>query len=132
MNKVEAKKGFKTFLLLTGALGLSFGAVRGFSQGGYLPIKAGSAPQVKNLQISNLTAQTVTISWETEEEDQGLVTYGTDPNNLNRTAPEAAAIYRHQITIENLAPQTTYYYKVGLDGESTKGAPYQFTTLPEE
>ena len=132
MNKVEAKKGFKTFLLLAGALGLSFGAVRGFSQGSYLPIKAKSAPQAENLQVSNLSAQTVTISWETEGDGFGFVTYGTDPNNLDRTAPEAATAHGHQITIENLTPQTTYYYKVGLNGKPTKGTPYQFTTLPEE
>jgi len=131
MNQIEAKKGFRTFLLLAGALGLSFGAVRGFSQGSYLPIKAGPASQTEKLQVSNLSAQTVTISWETEEDGWGLVIYGTDPNNLNRTAPEAVARQQHQITIENLAPQTTYYYKTGLNGKPARGTPYQFTTLPE-
>ncbi len=129
MNTVEAKKGFKTFLLLaTGVLTL-FGAYRGIPAGyQYFTEAQKETAEVANLQIESLTPTSITVSWETEEEGVGFVQYGTDPAQLERTAPETSPLVKHRITIEGLKPQTTYYYKVGLDGRLLSSEALQVTT----
>ena len=73
------------------------------------------------------------------DEHYGVVHYGTDPNALNQTATShirlnqkhADTIFR--VSLEGLAPQTTYYYTVDstqASGESdgVKGSIVKFTT----
>ncbi|MEA2020246.1 MAG: fibronectin type III domain-containing protein [Patescibacteria group bacterium] len=130
MNSVEAKKGFKTFLLMvTGVLTLA-GAYKGIPAGYKHFIEAQKETvEIKNLRIESLTPTAVTLSWETEEEEGvGFVQYGTAPTQLERTAPETSPLVKHRITIEGLKPQTTYYYKVGMDGKLVSDEALQVTT----
>lgn len=126
MNVVEAKKGFRTFLILLGIFGLAFGAYKVVP---HQLTRARAQDVPKNVQVKDLTATLVTITWETDVEVRGFVVYGTLPLELVRAAPEAQKMKAHQITIENLTPKTTYYYKIG-SGETVFGeSPSQFTTL---
>lgn len=128
MNSVEAKKGFKTFLLLTAGVFTILGAYKGIPQGYRYLTKAGPQEQIKNLQIKSLNPTSITITWETDKESVGFVQYGTSPDMLERKAPENTSVLKHEAKIENLKPQTTYYYKIGLDGKIVSKSPYQFTT----
>lgn len=128
MNTVEAKKGFKTFVLIASAALTAFGAYKEIPRGYYYLTQAKQQDKFKNLQIKSLSPSSITITCETETEARGFVAYGTDPDDLNRVAPETTALLKHEITIENLTPQTTYYYKIGLDGKVLGKTPYQFTT----
>jgi len=72
----------------------------------------------------------------------GIVHYGTDPKNLSQTAKSPirlnpdhpSTIFR--VRIDDLKPQTTYYYTVGSmeangTDDGTKSAVKQFTTPGE-
>ncbi len=128
MNSVEAKKGFKTFLLLTAGIFAILGAYKGIPQGYRYLTKAGPQETVKNLQITSLTPTSIIITWETEKEAVGAVHYGTSPSELKRTEQEISAALKHEIELTELDPQTTYYYKVSLDGKIVSSTPFQFTT----
>ncbi len=128
MNSVEAKKGFKTFLLLTAGIFAVLGAYKGIPQGYRYFTEAGPQVQVKNLQIKSLTPTSIIITWETEKAVVGAIHYGTSPEALGRNAPESTAVLKHEVALENLKPQTTYYYKISLDEKIVSDSPYQFTT----
>ncbi len=52
------------------------------------------------------------ISWSTNEAAPTIVYYGTDPQNLDRTAESASGTTFHRIHLSGLAPETTYYFLV--------------------
>jgi len=129
MNSVEAKKGFKTFILLASGVSLAFGAYKGIPAGyQYLTQAKQPVVEIEDLQIKDLTPTAITITWKTEKEVTGFIVYGMEPSKLNRKAPSASPLINHKITIENLTPQTTYYYKIGADDTVLGKTPYQFTT----
>jgi len=126
MNTVEAKKGFKTFLILFSIFGLSLGIYKTVPR--YLT-SARAPEKPRNPQVKDPTSDSVSIAWETDVEVRGFVVYGTAPQELVRAAPEAQKAKSHQITIENLIPQTTYYYKIGSGEKVFDATASQFTTL---
>ena len=84
-------------------------------------------PAVMLVPAPNLTAQPVqitngpviemardnsaTIAWSTNQPSASLVGYGTDRDNLTKTA-EAPAGTTHRVRLNNLQPGTTYYFRV--------------------
>ena len=60
------------------------------------------------------TPKETVIRWRTDEKVQGVVTIGTDPNDLDRTLKGPVA-FDHEIKVGGLKPETTYYYSVGTD-----------------
>lgn len=134
MNTHEAKEGFKTFLLLAGVVGLAVVAYKGVPQGYQYLTQARKGSDIINPQVFDLTARTVTIAWETVSPAQGIIVYGETPDQTERRAPETpttAKGLKHQVTIENLKPRTTYYYRIGAEGRPAGEDLYQFTT-PQE
>ena len=87
-------------------------------------------------EVSNLRDRGFTISWLSQSEEQGQVNYGTSPDALSDTAyddrGQAIQDYTHHVTIINLTPDTTYYYRVVSGGVvyDNNGSPYQATTGP--
>ncbi len=98
----------------------------------------GSEP--KNIQISNISDSSFTISYTTDASAVGTISYGFDtttPNialdNRDQQAGKAANYQVHFITVSNLAPATRYYYvidsgsqkadNIGSHCEITKAAP---------
>ncbi|MFW6109864.1 MAG: fibronectin type III domain-containing protein [Patescibacteria group bacterium] len=130
MNSVEARKGLKTFLFLLPVAGLVFATYKFIPQGYNYLSYARDLAQTRNHRIQGLTPNSVTIVWETKREVAGGLLYGTDPNSLNRFAPEEKKRKAHRIKIENLQSQTTYYYRIKLDNKAGRTV-YQFTTLSE-
>jgi len=125
MNTVEAKKGFRTFVILSGILGLTLGLYRTLPG---LITSAKSSEKPQNIHVAAVQATAVTITWETEVETRGFVVYGISPSKLVRTAPEMQKTKNHQVIIENLRPNTTYYYKVGSNEREYGKEPLRFTT----
>jgi Purple acid Phosphatase, N-terminal domain len=73
------------------------------------------------------------------DEHFGIVTYGTDPHQLNQTAKSHIRLNRNhpytvfRVRVEGLKPGITYYYTVdSMGGKGTrdgvKSAVYHFTT----
>lgn len=71
----------------------------------------------KNMQVSNIDAQSFTVSYTTDSEVSGSITYGTDPKfgkvafdkrDINTPVPH----YIHYVVISNLTPSTRYYFSI--------------------
>ncbi len=68
--------------------------------------------------IQSTTKNSTIIAWKTPGNTLGQVNYGTDSNNLNQSVSETAPVELHGVTIENLMPDTKYYYEILADGVS--------------
>ena len=53
------------------------------------------------------------VRWGTSALRNSVVRFGTDPNNLNRTAKSSAKVYQHEVKLTGLRRQLLYYYSVG-------------------
>lgn len=94
------------------------------------------APQIKNVQVSNVTENTVTITWETDEEADSLVNYGLQPDYGIKRLPIAERT-THSMTLDDLEPGRVYYFRVvsaDADGNQGISADYrvQTTGTPSE
>jgi hypothetical protein len=97
----------------------------------------GSVP--KNIQISNVTANSFTISFVTDENTLSTVAYGTNPSMgsvaldvRDQQTGEPIQHRVHYVKIENLEPGTTYYYSItsGAQIATNNGSPFEITTAP--
>jgi hypothetical protein len=84
------------------------------------------------VKVSDVTAVSATITWQTNLAANSTVEYGlTDSYGL--TAKDSALTTNHSVTINSplLAPDSTYYLQVvsvAADGSSVIGGAQQFTT----
>jgi hypothetical protein len=91
-----------------------------------------AAPE--NVRISQVTSTTAVITWNTGEETQGVVQYGTSPTQLTFFAPENRQTTVHRSELSLLKPQTTYFFNIRV-GETifdNGGSPWTFTTKSED
>ena len=87
---------------------------------------AGGAEVPKEVKITNLTENSVSVSWITDVDVIGSVNYGID-TTLGVTALEdrigAAKTSVHHVTLKPLQPATTYYFKISSGkGQYGQGA----------
>jgi len=87
--------------------------------------------QISNLQVSNLTSSSATITWTTPDSSDGCVNYGLATNALEDascdTRPDDDV---HCVEITGLSTNTTYYFEVLSGGitDNNGGAYYAFST----
>jgi predicted phosphodiesterase len=79
-------------------------------------------------------AKTMTITWASDQQNKGLVRYGTAKKlNLSRPATEKqsaeARMYIYTANLKNLKPNKTYYYQCGSDQDGWSEV-YTFKTAP--
>ena len=129
MNSVEAKKGFKTFVVLATTTLVMAGSYKYFPIGYQYITKARQSAKIDNLQILNITQSSITVTWETDMASVGHVVYGESPTELDQLEVEPSKRKQHEVSLTNLKPQQTYYYKIGVDDAPVGKIPYQFTTL---
>lgn len=96
--------------------------------------KIGAGPTIapKDVRISNLTDSSATISWITDDQTTGFVSYGTSKNVgtlVNETENDNKFV-THSITLTGLNPNTEYFFKINSEGTTfdNNGVPWQFTT----
>jgi len=77
----------------------------------------------------NITSTSAQVTWNTNRPASTIVKYGTDPNNLSRTAEKAWGATNHEVQLNNLQPDTDYYLVVQEEG-GRELARSQFHTLP--
>lgn len=72
------------------------------------------------------------LRWRTANSEVGLVKYGSSPTTLTQTATETSAKTNHEITLNGLQPNTTYFYAIGNDTSvyTTADSSYYFRTSP--
>ncbi len=69
------------------------------------------APEISNVQVSGVTEESVTITWETDEDADSLVNYGLQPDYGILRIPVADR-QTHSMTLEDLEPGRVYYFRV--------------------
>lgn len=125
MNSTEGLKGFATFVLLSGIIGLSYLGLR------YLPESASNASQASgkafepvDLKVSKVAEKSAEITWQTREPSIGIVFYSEDEDcfksaKLEESScsfkTESKATNEHKIKLDKLKPGTTYFYKIKSD-----------------
>jgi len=132
-------KRLPTILGLLLVLGAIVGGVVLIKQGPNLFLRAAPEQTPAQIKITNVTDSSLTVSWLTSEATTGFVKYGTE-NSLTFTANDDRdqisgkneEFPTHHITIKNLNPATTYFFKIGSGGKlfDNNGQPYQAKTAP--
>lgn len=68
-------------------------------------------PEISNVRIATSTADSVTITWETDEDADSLVNYGLKEDYGIVRIPETDRT-EHSITLDNLEPGRVYHFRV--------------------
>ncbi len=91
----------------------------------------GKEPQ--NVRVE-ADVKSATVSWQTDNEVQGTVEYGTTPASLLLRALENQPGTTHRVVLSPLKAGTTYYFRVRINDEiyDNNGIPYSFKTKEEE
>lgn len=141
-KKVKSRAAKKQIPTAIGLLILFVALISGvllFGQGtGVFAPRATPETTPKNIQISNVTDKTFTVSFYTDESTVGFVKYGLEANSLKQQASDdrdqlsgIVKDYRlHHVTVRGLEPGVTYYYVLGTGSNTfdNQGQPYSVTT----
>lgn len=119
---------------------LTFGLVGGVyltTTGGFTNLKtqADISTAPKNITVSNLSDTTAAIYWQTNKATTGFIQLGINSDlgqnfqdDRDQKVPSPHTL--HFVTLSNLLPATTYYYKITSGGQTyPSGNPATFTTL---
>ena len=83
-------------------------------------------PSISGVNAVNLTNNTATIVWVTDETSDSLVEYGTSIS-YGSTKPDSAFVQNHSVTLTSLLQNTTYHYRVkSKDGANNTGTSTSF------
>ncbi|MBS1563082.1 MAG: metallophosphoesterase family protein, partial [Bacteroidetes bacterium] len=93
--------------------------------------KTPEKPILRGPLLQMLSTNAVNIKWRTAGPASSRVRYGKDPNHLSSVATISKATTEHEVRIENLQPDTRYYYAIGSTASTLIGS-YRnsFTTAP--
>ena len=88
----------------------------------------------KDVRISNIGDSSFTVSWTTDKQASGLVSFGESETNLKNIASDEITPqdFTHQAIIKNLKPQTDYFFKITSEGRQfdNQKVAWQATTAP--
>ncbi|MBI4029453.1 MAG: fibronectin type III domain-containing protein [Candidatus Blackburnbacteria bacterium] len=93
--------------------------------------------QPKEIKVTNISDNSFSVSWLTDKQTSGFIVYG-DTDKLGLTAADdrdksgQTPRNTHHVTVENLNPQTLYYFKIGSGSSAydNSGSPFSITTAP--
>lgn len=92
-----------------------------------------TSPEISNVKVSEVTEDSITITWETDEEADSLVNFGLQPD-LGIVRVPVPDRKEHSIKLENLEPGRVYYFRVvSADENGNQGisADYKVQTTGE-
>jgi hypothetical protein len=98
-------------------------------------IGASATIQPKDVRVSNIDDNSATITWTTDAQTSGFLTWGESETSINRIEQESVndeKFLTHSISISGLDPETNYLFKINSDGSGfdNNGVPWKFTTGP--
>ena len=94
----------------------------GFVENITIQIPDTTPPTITNIVATEVTKDSATIRWDTDEPGDSLVEYGTETGNYTETIYYAAYTLDHSIDLSGLSLDTTYYYVVSSTDESANSA----------
>jgi len=68
----------------------------------------------KDVRVSNITADSLSVTWMTDVQNTGFVKYGDSVGNLTNTKTEELSSpgYTHLVNVSGLKPQTSYFFRI--------------------
>ncbi len=84
-----------------------------------------------NVTNTNLTTDSVTITWDTDADSDSVVRYGTTSGYYLNEQFDTSLVSSHSISLTGLSATTTYYYLVNstdASGNAGESSEYSFTT----
>jgi len=92
-------------------------------------------PSISNITPTNITSNSATITWQTNEPSTSLVKYGTSPGDYTLQKYDSSPVTSHSITLTDLSADTTYYFVVNstdAGGNTNQSSEYSFKTSTED
>ena len=96
--------------------------------------KASPQKTPKEIKLTNVSENSLTVSWVTDDLTKGFVFYSLSDKFTQKTLalddrPSQPSSKVHIVSLKNLQPGKTYYYLIGADENSfdNNGLPYLFT-----
>jgi len=89
-------------------------------------------PIITNITVTNITDDSATIKWDTDEFADSLVKYGTSSGAYTKQEYDELFVKNHSVSLYNLSSGTEYYFvvkSVDLSGNSAESSECSFTTL---
>lgn len=95
---------------------------------GTFQIQADLASEPENIQITNISDSSFTVIYSTDDPVIGTVTYGETSEKLDKLnlddrdqlSQKTNAYKAHSITVNNLSPNTNYYFTITSDDKTIK------------
>ncbi len=84
-------------------------------------------PEIDQISASEITQDSVIITWVTDEPATSQVEYGTSTNYGSATDPDEKLVTTHNVKLSALSPGTTYYFAVM--SKDTSGNPATYSTV---
>ena len=98
-----------------------------------VPVNDTTAPQIASVTATNITDQSATIVWNTDELADSRVEYGMTLA-YGQTATNDTDTLNHEVALSGLAANMTYHFRVksrdASNNEATS-ADFTFTTNPD-
>jgi hypothetical protein len=112
------------------AIFLIAGLVLGMDKVKNLFGQAAGQQQPQGVRVTNITANSATIVWQTAIPTIGQIEYGTTPGSFLLRNAETNQNANHNLTLSPLLPETIYYFRIRIGSQiyDDNGAPYSFTT----
>jgi len=100
---------------------------QGFS---FVTASGPNPPVISNIQITDVTYNSVKISWQTDIPSNSLVEYGFD-TSYGKIAGQNDSTTSHSVTLTGLLSQATYHFRVRSKAQTEAvSQDYTFTTQP--
>lgn len=132
----------KRFPTILGLLALLLGVGAGVyltKKEQFFGLKAGPELTPRKVRLSNITENSFTVSWITDEVATGFLRYGetnefefSSVDERDQLTGETGSYVTHYFTVKGLKPETTYYFKLGSGKKlfDNNGNAYQVRTAP--
>ncbi len=88
-------------------------------------------PIITNVTVTNITNNSATVKWNTDEIADSVVKYGKASGIYTETERNPLFVGNHTIALTKLSPRTKYYFVVNntdRSGNSAESLEYCFTT----